>query len=203
MRNSHYIPDIVIVFCCFLFAGCRHGLTQEELMQYILVSKHGLLKNAEINRLKITSFYKPQVLIAFQELKQSGDINNAAIKDSIVSHYMNYLYFIVSFSVENGEFLNTFRYNENLYEEAIEFLSFGIKEKTEIMLDDGKSLECLASFSQGYGNPGRNEVLFVFENKLQDCNYFYFTIHPNKFIKYSIKLEYNTKDIKKIPGLIL
>ncbi len=188
----------------FIIFSCNKPVSREELINYINEPKNGCMKSNQHKGCNVSVFYRPIEIIAYGELvKEKGKSQEAV--DSVRQLYSKNLYFIISLSVNEYDYLQKYVNNLSEYNNVVSYLNYGIQTDLKLIIP-GKSsyypIDCI--FTRAYEVSNTNNILVVF-NKEVINNEKEFTIQFNSVRKDigSHSFSFNIKDLETIPEIII
>ncbi len=186
----------LIIFLLFSLAcSSEESLTKNELISYLEDVDHGLIQFQNQGNLKCTLRYRPSNLMAFNDMVTSTNT------DSILNHYNQYIYLLISYDINKGG-INT-RADLASKQHIDDYLTKDFISK--VSLRSGKSeLRLLDHISVNmFGYTSSSEIMLVFERSEADDNDLKFVIEEGPLSFERWNFEIRSKDIRSVPELKL
>jgi hypothetical protein len=153
------IFSIASVFLAIVIGGCTYNeaLTEKDLINYVRNDNNGLIKTAEAEGFKLTMIWKPNDLIASQQVIKETKREF----DSLRNYFSKYLYFNLEMTKEGKDLETYFASDPASFADKISFLSASLSQHIQLITpkDTLPAVECLYSRSYGMGS---SNCLLVF-----------------------------------------
>ena len=149
----------VLILMIGFINACTHPkeLSKEDLLKYINESKNGLVKEQEINGVKINLAYRPSSLLVQQEL-ETGQKKDSLLLPQLQKKYGTQYYFMLSYSKHGKEVIRQLgsfgRYSDMLQVMAFQmhqYINVTTEKKDTVPLADYQ-------FEQTYGMSAGNNL---------------------------------------------
>lgn len=171
----------------------------EGIQDYINNPIHNLSQTAIHGNCTIKLSYKPYQLMAFQDLKVHRNFNRAAF-DSLETLYSDNLYFILSLSCDDKEFIQQAAGSRNNFTRQLNTLAFGMQEYVRLIVDAEDTIPLADGIMTNmFGYAESNDILLVFVNQHTDVTDLKVIVEGSKFGLFDHTYPFTKKDIKKIP----
>ncbi|MGB0870926.1 MAG: hypothetical protein ACPGSD_15135 [Flavobacteriales bacterium] len=154
--------NYILSFLLFCFVSCTpDSLTEKKLYAFIKDTDNGLFQEIKEDPFTVSLMYKPSALVAKQEIEVDMTPKE---KEDVYKRYEKYMYFVLNYSYKGQELLNAFGGNRPKFAELVQTLSFGMKEKINVITDQKKKVPLMDFIhSRHYGMGSGSMVLLVFK----------------------------------------
>jgi hypothetical protein len=179
-------------------AGCVAEKSTDErgLNLFIQEGSNGLRKIVETGDFKITTTYRPNSMIARQQM--AGDEQREL--DSLLTQYSKYMYFIVDISKNDKDLETVFALEHADFADRISFLSTRFSKDFSVHVDDDVRPIADFIYTRSYG-VSSSKFLVAFEN-ISDSD-FHLVIDGAELGFGEIDFLFDQDQIKRIPKLQL
>jgi len=172
LRKFDYFLKIYIVFAIGIQLGlitsCSKSdfINDEDYLDYLKSSKE-INKVIGKNELKVTISYRPTEYVIIKTIGKRHRTKKEI--DSLSNKFSKYLYFILSISDRDREFLDQNLEGYEVYSQRLNLLAFNFNDVINIRTDKGEDVE-IESFQllRTFGISSNTEVIFCtssFENQ--------------------------------------
>ncbi len=198
IKSKYYL--LLLVLTLIVLMSCTNALEKQALVTYIQNEDNGLVKQKKLNGVDIKLQYKPSELIALRLA------NNTTNQDSIaklIDFYKDYQYYILSYYNENGDLLNQYAQNPQVFGALVNELSFNMQQNAMI-IDNKRDTTYLydAIFSRMYNMSTSTDVMLVFKNPLKkDIKYYDLFVRDFGFRVGHTTFRFYKDDLEQIPNL--
>lgn len=189
--------------CLLLAMSCeqRHFQSEAELLEYIQDIENGYTQHKSVNGVDYALTYRPTDLLVWQEVENVADTKRT---QALRSKYRNFMYFILSMSINNQELLSASPKDKNEFGKMVSQLAFGMNEKVHMYTQSKDTVE-LADYNypRMYGMSGATTIMFVYprDNNALKGKYINFTIEDLGMYTGEVKFKIPLKKLMNEPEL--
>jgi hypothetical protein len=176
-------------------------VSEQELKAYILDQGNGLYKSFSKDEITLEVSYRPAALVWRNELKE---IRDEKAQNELRKSFDSLNYFILRFSKRGGEIENSFISNPARFNEIINYLAFGIRQRLFQVQGSDTTLALDVINARTFGSSTGTTVMAVFNGNLKEKNENVKLCFNDILLGIgSTEFEFRISDIKNTPTLIL
>ncbi len=189
-----------VIFFIPLFSGCKpNHVSADRLVSYVADESNGLRKSVISSGTTIEVIYRPTDLLVHQEL--AGSSATPEQIETSREKYSQYLYFILSLSIENKEALHQSAGSQ--YGDLIQILSFKMNSYVSLTTAASDTIP-VADFmlNRTFGMATSTDVLFVFsKEKTQGTDWVQFNLNEFGLGTGNQRLRFAMRDLEDAPQI--
>ncbi len=199
-RKFFSLISIVIGFISCSNSTATFG-RRDLMISHLKNEENGYSHHKEINGIKINLIYWPTDLLVQQDLPE-----NYTSKDIAKSRkkYEERLYFILSFSINQQEIINSFEGNQREFGEWVNQISFGMEEQVRLVTKNRDTVVLTDYiYPRMYGMSSSTDLLLVYPRAdiLAGGDSFKVILNDKNLGLREVEVELQTAPIKKQPRL--
>jgi hypothetical protein len=158
------LKHLVLFF--IVLTSCKQTVSTNQLLDYTLNPKNGLLKKEKKNGVVLQVLYKPNQLIVAQEIK-GRNLRPSQI-DSVQSYFNEFDYFLLRLSRNGKEIETGYAADQVKFVQVNNYLSFEIGKNVSLVQDRDTIKVKDFIHTRTFGSSPSSDILFVFKSRLQE-----------------------------------
>jgi hypothetical protein len=197
VTRANYLNLFLLVF-----ASCQQTFSRKDLLDYTFDAKNGLYKMEDNNGILIEVIYKPNQLIAEQEIK-GRNLKKSQI-DSIKNYFHDFDYFLLRLSRNKHEIENAYAQDPVKFIDVNNYLSFEIGKDVYLVNNEDTVRATDFIHTRTFGSSPSSDILFAFKCESSDrSGEINFIFNDTKFDTGLNEFAYANSDLKSVSSINL
>jgi hypothetical protein len=195
---------VLLSIILFIFWSCnktKKSIKKDELISYISDPRNDLIKEKEINGIKLVLLFEPSSLLALTDY-EAADNKDETLLNKLNKKYTDHYYFILKISKNGKEAIRQLG-SDQKYSDMVQTFSFGMSDYINLIIPptDTISLSNYV-FEQTFGLTDANRILLCFpKSKAIDGEAIYINVGECGFGIGTTRFEFKRSSIENIPPL--